>query len=69
MGLLRRARFQLFLFLRLVSQPAYYYYGLGDEVQLSVETIQMEESWFLVGSKAASSQPWNSVRFLIYARD
>ena len=39
MGLLRRARFQLFLFLRLVSQPAYYYYGLGDEVQLSVEII------------------------------
>ncbi len=39
MGLLRRLRFRLFLFLRLVSQPAYYYYGLGDEVQLSVEII------------------------------
>ncbi len=39
MGLLRRARLRLFLFLRLVSQPAYYYYGLGDEVQLSVEII------------------------------
>jgi KUP system potassium uptake protein len=39
MGLLRRARFRLFLLLRLVSQPAYYYYGLGDEVQLSVEII------------------------------
>jgi KUP system potassium uptake protein len=39
MGLLRRLRFRLFVFLRLVSQPAYYYYGLGDEVQLSVEII------------------------------
>ena len=39
MGLLRRIRFRLFLLLRLVSQPAYYYYGLGDEVQLSVEII------------------------------
>jgi KUP system potassium uptake protein len=38
-GLLRRLRFRLFMFLRLVSQPAYYYYGLGDEVQLSVEII------------------------------
>ena len=39
MGLFKRLRFRLFLFLRLVSQPAYYYYGLGDEVQLSVEII------------------------------
>jgi KUP system potassium uptake protein len=39
MRMLRRLRFRLFLFLRLVSQPAYYYYGLGDEVQLSVEVI------------------------------
>ena len=39
MGLLRRLRFRLFLILRMVSQPAYYYYGLGDEVQLSVEII------------------------------
>ena len=39
MGLFRRLRFRLFMFLRLVSQPAYYYYGLGDEVQLSVEII------------------------------
>ena len=38
-GLLRRIRFRLFLLLRVVSQPAYYYYGLGDEVQLSVEII------------------------------
>jgi len=39
MRLLSRIRFRLFLLLRLVSQPAYYYYGLGDEVQLSVEII------------------------------
>ena len=39
MNWLRRMRFRLFLLLRLVSQPAYYYYGLGDEVQLSVEII------------------------------
>ncbi len=39
MGVLRRLRFRLFTFLRLVSQPAYYYYGLGDEVRLSVEII------------------------------
>ena len=39
MRLPRRIRFRLFLLLRLVSQPAYYYYGLGDEVQLSVEIV------------------------------
>jgi KUP system potassium uptake protein len=39
MGFFKRLRFRLFLLLRLVSQPAYYYYGLGDEVQLSVEII------------------------------
>jgi len=39
MDLLRRLRLRLFLFLRLLSQPAYYYYGLGDEVLLSVEII------------------------------
>ena len=27
MRLLRRLRFRLFMFLRLISQPAYYYYG------------------------------------------
>ncbi len=37
MGLLRLLRFRLFLFLRLVSRPAYYYYGLGNQVQLSAE--------------------------------
>jgi KUP system potassium uptake protein len=39
MNLLRRLRFRLFLFLRLVSRPAYYAYGLGDEVQLSAEIM------------------------------
>jgi KUP system potassium uptake protein len=39
MGLLRRLRFRLFVFLRLVSRPSYYGYGLGDEVRLSAEII------------------------------
>ena len=39
MNLLRRLRFRLFLFLRLVSRPAYYAYGLGDEVRLSAEIM------------------------------
>jgi KUP system potassium uptake protein len=39
MSLLQRLRFRLFMLLRLISRPAYYYYGLGDEVQLSAETL------------------------------
>jgi KUP system potassium uptake protein len=39
MNLLKRLRFRLFLFLRVVSRPAYYAYGLGDEVQLSAEIM------------------------------
>jgi len=39
MGLFKRLRLRLFMLLRLFSQPAYYYYGLGDEVLLSVEII------------------------------
>jgi KUP system potassium uptake protein len=39
MNLFGRLRFRLFLFLRLVSRPAYYAYGLGDEVQLSAEIV------------------------------
>ena len=35
--LLKRLRFRLFMLLRLVPQPAYYYYGLGDEVLALVE--------------------------------
>ena len=34
-----KLRFRLFLFLRLVSRPAYYAYHLGDEVQLSAEIM------------------------------
>jgi KUP system potassium uptake protein len=36
-GPLGALRFRLFQFLRLVSRPAYYYYGLGNQVQLSSE--------------------------------
>ena len=39
MGLVARLRFRLFLFLRAISRPTYYYYGLGDEVQLSAAII------------------------------
>jgi KUP system potassium uptake protein len=35
----KRARLNLFQFLRQVSRPAYSYYGLGDAVQLTVEII------------------------------
>ncbi len=37
MGLLGKMRLRLFQFLRLVSRPVYYYYGLGNQVQLSAE--------------------------------
>jgi KUP system potassium uptake protein len=39
MNMAARLRFGLFLFLRNISRPTYYYYGLGDEVQLSAEII------------------------------
>jgi KUP system potassium uptake protein len=39
MNLFKRLRLRLFLLLRTVSQPAYYYYGLGADVLLSVEII------------------------------
>ena len=38
-NLFKRMRLRLFQFLRQVSRPTYSYYGLGDEVQLSVEII------------------------------
>ena len=38
-GLLSKARLRVFALLRHVSTPAYYYYGLGNEVQLSAEII------------------------------
>ena len=34
-----RARLRLFRILRRISQPAHYFYGLGDNVQLSAEII------------------------------
>ena len=37
--LLKRARLNLFVFLRQISRPAYSYYGLGDGVQLTIEII------------------------------
>jgi KUP system potassium uptake protein len=39
MGLIGKLRFRLFVVLRQLSQPAHYYYGLGDEVQLSAEIM------------------------------
>ncbi len=39
LGLVGRARLRLSAVLRQISQPAYYYYGLGDEVQLSTEIM------------------------------
>jgi KUP system potassium uptake protein len=39
MSLLARARLCLFSFLRKMSQPAHYSYGLGDNVQLSAEIL------------------------------
>lgn len=39
MNVFKRLRLRLFLFLRVVSRPAYYAYGLGDEVHLSAEIM------------------------------
>lgn len=39
MTLWRLLRFRLFQFLRLVSRPASYYYGLGNNVQLTAEIL------------------------------
>ena len=38
-GLLARLRLRLFALLRQISTPSYYYYGLGDAVQLSTEIM------------------------------
>lgn len=38
-GFVSRLRLRLFSLLRQISTPAYYYYGLGDEVQLSTEVM------------------------------
>jgi len=39
MGVFGHLRLRLFLILRQISQPAYYFYGLGDKVQLSAEIM------------------------------
>ncbi len=39
MSAIGRVRLKLFCFLRQVSQPAHYFYGLGDNVQLSAEIM------------------------------
>ncbi len=39
MSTLDRARLTLFSFLRQLSQPAHYFYGLGDNVQLTAEIL------------------------------
>jgi len=39
MKIIRRIRLRLFKLLRFVSRPAYYHYGLGDEVRLAAEIL------------------------------
>ena len=39
MGVFGHLRLRLFLILRQISQPAYYFYGMGDNVQLSAEIM------------------------------
>lgn len=42
LGFFRRLQLNLFLFLRRNSLPAYYYYGLGKEVNLSMEIMPIK---------------------------
>ena len=44
MGLWNRIRLKLFSLLRQISRPGYYYYGLGENVQLSVEILPVKIS-------------------------
>jgi KUP system potassium uptake protein len=39
LGRLGHLRLKVFAFLRQISQPAHYFYGLGDNVQLSAEVL------------------------------
>lgn len=41
-SLLQRLRLRLFLFFRQITQPAYYYYGLGKDVNLSLDIMPVE---------------------------
>jgi len=43
-GLLSSLRFATFQLLRLVSRPTYYHYGLGADVQLTVEILPVRAS-------------------------
>jgi KUP system potassium uptake protein len=42
MGVLAAIRFHAFELLRLISQPTYYHYGLGQDVQLTVEILPVQ---------------------------
>lgn len=44
MGVIRAIRFRAYEFLRLISQPTYYHYGLGYDVPLSVEILPVHFS-------------------------
>jgi KUP system potassium uptake protein len=39
MGIVERFKLKLFMFLRQISQPAYYHYGLGRDVNLSMDIL------------------------------
>lgn len=41
-SLLKKIRFQVFLFLRQITMSAHYYYGLGEEVNLSVDILPVK---------------------------
>jgi len=49
MSLPKKLKLKLFIFLRQVSQPAYYHYGLGRDVNLSMDILPVfvppEEHW------------------------
>jgi KUP system potassium uptake protein len=42
MNYIEMIRFKLFLFLRQTTQPAYFYYGLGNNVNLSIEIMPIK---------------------------
>lgn len=42
MNIFEEIRFRLFLFLRQITQPSYFYYGLGHNVNLSIEIMPIK---------------------------
>jgi KUP system potassium uptake protein len=42
MNIFEHLRFRLFLFLRQITQPSYFYYGLGNNVNLSIEIMPIK---------------------------